>query len=528
MNVARQITDISFKYPQKLSVICPKKGNKSYSSYNFHDLEVRINQFSNQLEHLGIKKKDKVLVFIKPNLDFAAIVFSLFKIEAVAVFIDPGMGKNKLLAAIEESEANVLIGISKVHILRRVFKKSFKNIKLFLTNSKSSFFAKSIYKNIDKVSHIYSDNETASSELAALLYTSGGTGKPKGVLYTHDIFIKQTQKLKNEFNLTHNDVDLAGFPLFAMFTLSMGMSSVIPYMDPARPAMANPKELVKNIKDHNVTFVAGSPAIWSRMVEMCIDKNIRLDSVKYFVMFGAPISYSTHEKFSKILSNGSTYTPYGATECLPVSNISGKEILGNWTQDELVGKGICVGRALENVEVKVIKISEGAVEAQDIRECKEFEIGEIIVSSSTVTSGYFNLENKTALSKIYDKDKLWHRMGDTGYFDSESRLWFTGRVAHSFTIGFNKYFPIPIEQFFLSIKTITKVAFVKVKEHQTALIVEGDKSSLVEIKDTIYKNSLKVDHILFHPSFPVDIRHNIKVDRAALAKWALKKVKDNK
>ncbi len=522
MNVAEQITIAAKKFPLKTSVVAPVGNNSSYLSYTFSELESRINQFSNKLVSLGVKKGDKVLVFIKPNIDFAAIVFSVFKVGAVGVFIDPGMGKDKLLKAIRESNANVLIGLSKVHVLRRFFKKPFSKINIFISNSKSSFFANSIYKGLDSLPEQFIPPSTNLEDTAALLYTSGGTGKPKGVVYTHDIFIEQTKKLQSEFSLTHNDTDLAGFPLFAMFTLSMGMKSVIPFMDPSKPAKAKGRDLLKNIEENNVSFVSGSPAIWNDLLSLCHKDKIQLNTVKYFVMFGAPISYSIHEKFSSVLPNGTTYTPYGATECLPVSNISGQKILTEFMPAEIIGKGICIGDPLEGVDVKIISISE--LEVDKIHSLPVNEIGEIIVSSSTVTKEYYKLENKTKLAKIFDGEKVWHRMGDTGYIDSLGRIWFTGRVAHSFLISGERFFSIPTEQYFLGIRGVIKVAFVNVSLSETALIVEGCKSVKNKIQSIIDDNKLKVNHILFHPKFPVDIRHNIKIDRKALSEWAKEKL----
>jgi acyl-coenzyme A synthetase/AMP-(fatty) acid ligase len=116
-------------------------------------------------------------------------------------------------------------------------------------------------------------------------------------------------------------------------------------------------------------------------------------------------------------------------------------------------------------------------------------------------------------------------MGDTGYLDSQGRLWFTGRVAHSFVIGYKEFYPIPVEQYFVNINSVEKAAFVKVSDDKTCIIVQGPSSTLDEVKDVIYRKDLQVDYILFHPSFPVDIRHNIKIDRQQLTSWAKKSLK---
>lgn len=150
----------------------------------------------------------------------------------------------------------------------------------------------------------------------------------RNVVYTHKIYYEQTRLLQELFSLDENEIDFPCFPLFSLFTLCMGMTSCIPDMNPSQPAKADPKQLVQNIKDNKVTFMAGSPAIWEALGSYCIKNNITLPSVKYLVMFGAPVRNELHKRFSRILPNRTTYTPYGATESLPVANISGQMVFG--------------------------------------------------------------------------------------------------------------------------------------------------------------------------------------------------------
>ena len=543
MNVANQITDIAIKFPFRRSVVIPGKkdslGNYTYSHLTFIQLEKRINQLSNKLVNLGVKKGQRVLLFVKPSKDFSALTFALFKLGAVPVLIDPGMGVKNFLTAIIQVKADVIIGIPKIHFIRQIFRKPFLNIQLFITTGKISIFAKSIHKNISDEPFIFDAEDMKATDPAAILFTSGGTGIPKGVVYTHDIFINQTKMLQDEFSLTEEDVDLPGFPLFALFTLAMGMTSCIPDMDPSKPKNANPKKLIQNIMDQGATFVAGSPAIWEKIAEYCTENRLTLPSIKYLVMFGAPIPVSLHKKFKKILTNGTTFTPYGSTECLPVSNISGTEVLNETASMSNEGLGTCVGVPLANVTIKIIKEMEGPIEDIDSTiEMPIGSIGEIIVNSPSVTPEYFLMPKKTREAKIYDGKNIWHRMGDVGYLDDKGRLWFCGRQTHVVNIQSDSHYSIPIEAIFNKHSEVKRSALVKIHSgnERAGIVIERNDgktnlstlsknrffTELIDISSQ-YDHTKEIHDLFLYKDFPVDVRHNIKIDRKKLTDWVNEK-----
>lgn len=545
MNVANQITDIALKYPHKRSVVMPHRSyfsqNYRYEHLTFIGLEQRINQFSHRLTKYGVKRGDRVLLFVKPSIDFSVYTFALFKIGAVPVLIDPGMGVKNFLQAVKQVKADVLLGIPKAHLLSILFKKYFTSIRLKLSTSKFPLIAKSMTRDLGDELSLFDSASMTESEPAAILFTSGGTGIPKGVVYTHSIFIEQTRMLQTEFSLTSTDVDIPGFPLFALFTLAMGMTSCIPDMNPSKPSKAKAKRLLRNIMDQGATFVAGSPAIWKNLAKYCIENRITLPSVEHLVMFGAPIPLSLHKDFKKILPNGTTYTPYGATECLPVSNMSGREILTNNNKDtsddisladkSLGGAGTCIGRPFNGVEIKVISSSLNPLKEKDIESLPAYSIGEIIVKSKTVTPFYFDMPEKTNLAKIYTSDGLWHRMGDMGYFDDKGLLWFCGRQSHSFCSSGRDYYPIPIETIFNQHDEIEKSAIVRDRENSPVLFIQrkDKKVGLTKTRMKQFESELlslgqkfsissDINQFKLKDKLPVDVRHNIKIDRLALAK----------
>jgi acyl-CoA synthetase (AMP-forming)/AMP-acid ligase II len=538
MNIAQLIIQKATEYPQKIAVKAPIKrsgdGSYIYENLTFKELIDRALSIANGLESMGLKKGDKTLVFVRPGLDFPAITFALFLKGIVPVFIDPGMGRKNLLNCVSQVRPVALIAVPEVHILRLFFSSKFKTVKHFITTGGLRWGKMKTLKELKSFSPKESLTQINPKELAAILFTSGGTGAPKGVEYSHKIFTTQTSMLQDMFNLTNEDIDIPGFPLFALFTMAMGMTSCIPDMNPSKPAKADPKKLVQNIIDNKATFVAGSPAIWERVADYCTKESITLPTVKYLVMFGAPVSNKIHQAFDKILTNGTTYTPYGATESLPVANISGKEVLEKTADLTRGGKGTCIGKPVNGIDLKIIKISDSPIESIDqVTELPVNTIGEIIVKGDTVTKSYYELPDKTKEAKIYDGDTLWHRIGDIGHLDEEGRLWFCGRKTHRVETDTQLLSSIQTEAIFNEHPSVRRTALVgigKLGTQSPGLVVElsNKKANKNLVKEELlkrakdYPHTKSIDKIWFHDSFPVDVRHNIKIDRVKLASMASK------
>lgn len=531
MNISCRIKEIAKQYPDKKSVVL----GRDHSFYTFREFEERSNQFANRLVKLGIKPGMRTLLFVKPCLDFSVITFALFKVGAVPVLIDPGMGVPNLLNSVKQVKPEAMIGIGLVHWIRRAKKEYFSSLKIKISLNRVGGSTHFLYDKLSEESVDFSPYEASYDDPSAILFTSGGTGIPKGVNYTHGILHAQTDALKKMFHLNESETDLPGFPLFALFTLAMGMTSVIPDMDPTKPAQCDPKKIVKNILEHKPTFVAGSPAIWEKVGKYCASKNIKLPSIKYVVMFGAPVRAEIHQLFKPILVNGDTFTPYGATECLPVSLISGQEILKTHLPLMMKGLGTCIGKVVPETTVKIVQTSDMPLD--DIRELPPGEIGEIVVRGPQVTKSYFEMPEETNKAKIVRDQDLWHRMGDLGWIDQDRNLWFLGRKTHRVDSE-TTFYPLQMEAIFNQHPKIKRSALIKLQvkgKIQPALVIERhDKKT--KMTDAFFKElevmkesetfTKKIEHFFLHPSFPVDVRHNIKIDRVKLAAWAQDQMRD--
>jgi acyl-CoA synthetase (AMP-forming)/AMP-acid ligase II len=538
MNIADRLTQNAKTIPDKPAVLFPvrQKSNHAYeyAQLTFKELEILSNKYASSLSKLGLKKGDKTLLFLRPGLDFPAMTFALFKLGVVPVFIDPGMGKKNLLKCIKEAGPVALISEAEIHFIKLLYRDAFKSIKVNVTTGRFTWGKMLSLKKMKKEKvQSFPAVDCEANDMAAILFTSGGTGAPKGVVYTHEIFIEQTNVLQSLFSLTMNDVDMPGFPLFSLFTIAMGMTSCIPDMDPSKPGQCDPEKLYQNIADCKPTFVAGSPAIWERVAEYCVENNLSLPSIKYLVMFGAPVSTRLHLKFRSLLPHGTTYTPYGATEALPVSNVSGEFILKNTAHLSDEGRGTCIGKPVPGVEIKIIRSTNAVIHelTKDIL-LPAGHVGEIIVQGKAVTREYFNLEEQTREAKIPDANgKFWHRMGDVGYIDSNGFLWFCGRKSHQVQTKEDVLYPIPVEAIFNRHPAVKRSALVglgKPGKQIPAIVIErkdgqylsGKSRSIFESELLAvakkYQHTKDVQKVYLSRSFPVDVRHNIKIDRLKL------------
>jgi acyl-CoA synthetase (AMP-forming)/AMP-acid ligase II len=249
-------------------------------------------------------------------------------------------------------------------------------------------------------------------------------------------------------------------------------------------------------------------------------------------MFGAPVAVNLHRKFKQILPNGTTYTPYGATEALPVSTISGIQVLSSTAKLTEAGKGTCIGKAIPDIKIKVIAITDEVIEEiSQTNILPHFEIGEIIVQGPTVTREYFDLPDKTKEAKIQDGQLFWHRMGDIGYLDDDQRLWFLGRKSHRVQTQAGLMTPISCEAIFNqhpSVKRSALVGLGKEGEQIPAIVIERKDGIYLAGKDrSIFESELlalgkkyhhtqSIQKIYLSKKFPVDVRHNIKIDRLKL------------
>ena len=654
LNVASHLARMAVQHPAQVAIHAPigrvnADGPTEHRAITFLELNADSDAIAHGLASIGIARGTRTALMVPPTPDFFALTFALFKVGAVPVLIDPGMGVKNLGKCLAEAEPEVFIGIAKAHVARRVLGWARKSLRTTVNVGQWRFYCHTSLERLREMGRTrgaYHIPESEATEPAAILFTSGSTGVAKGVVYTHGIFASQVELLKATYGIEPGEIDLCTFPLFALFGPALGMTCVIPDMNASRPAQIDPHKAVAQIKQFGVTNMFGSPAVIRRLGEMAgaepnpltpfpkkeggtepnatgakqsaaalspspfrggvgeglqpqptppsplaphegeppagspynpllpgkgekeLSANVasntaashtsspfpsgrgaggvgspggRLSSLRRVISAGAPASAASLERFVKLLPDGAeVFTPYGATEALPVANIGSREILVETRYLTEQGRGVCVGRPVAGMEVYVISISDEPIaEWSDSLLAAPGEVGEFVVRGPVVTRQYYNRPDATKLAKIRDPKTgdVLHRMGDVGYLDAQGRLWFCGRKSHRVVTPGGTLFTDMVEPIFNTSLLVERSALVGVARNgitHPVLCVEWTNLAFLKCgwehtQNVLRERAQEFEHtravrtflLSGHPgTFPVDVRHNSKIFREKLAVWA--------
>jgi acyl-CoA synthetase (AMP-forming)/AMP-acid ligase II len=548
VNVAARLTQQAQAMPEAKAVIAQQKsdpsGKRQYTSITFRQLDQDSDRIARGLHRMGVVPGTRLALLVRPGIDFISCVFGLFKAGAVTILIDPGMGHRNLIGCLQAARPQGFVALSPVHALRVLLARRFPEARFNVTVGRRWFWRG---PTLDELrGEDWSGTELAATKAddpAAIIFTTGSTGPPKGVLYRHGNFHRQVDEIRDFYGIEAGEVDLACFPLFGLFNCAMGVTTVVPDMDASRPAMAEPAALVEAITECGATQSFASPAVWNRVGPYCASRGFRLTTLKRVMSAGAAVPPYVLERMKSCLAEGGEmHTPYGATEALPVASISASEVLSETAEQSQQGSGVCVGRRFPGIEWKVIKAVDGPLGSlADTKELPVREIGELVVRGAVVTSEYVTRTQWNALAKIPDGDTFWHRMGDAGYLDDRERFWYCGRLSQRVLTAAGPLYTERCEAIFNAHPAIYRSALVGIGSpgsQRPVIVVEpltdhipetaADRTSLVaQLRALAAANPLteSIHDVLIHTSFPVDIRHNAKIFREKLAVWAEKELK---
>lgn len=545
-NVVELVRGFAAREPAVPALVDKKSGR----TRSFGELTRDLDETAAALRAAGIRPGDRVALFVATGIEFTTLVFASFQAGCVPVLIDPGMGAKNVLNCLREQEPRALVGIAKAHVLRLLARDAFRSVTASILVG-GSFFPGA--RSLEKLkASVRRDGDTSvhpatTDDTAAILYTSGSTGAPKGVVYTHGMLAGQATAIRDMFGIRPGEVDVACFLPFGLFSVAMGMTAVFPDMDFRFPAKADPRKVLDALRPNHggapAASAFASPALWEPFSHFLDRENIALPGLRRVLTAGAPVRPQLHERLLRHLPDGDVFTPYGATEALPVSFMGGRAILAETAALTRAGRGTCVGTPVSGVEVKILRVTDEPLPSfADAEELPRGETGEIVVRGPCVTRAYDTGSSPgrsergtraNALAKIEDHGTVWHRMGDVGFLDERGRLWFCGRKAHRVDTPHGMLTSIPVEAVAETLWP-ERAALVGLgprgRQHAVVLLERAGPERGFD--KAAFLNELRAKPGCAHVSdvhlhvgaFPVDRRHNAKIERERLAEKAAREL----
>jgi acyl-CoA synthetase (AMP-forming)/AMP-acid ligase II len=572
LNVADRLAAVARELPDAIAVACPHQWSRAYRSIcqgksgaryatsTFAKLDADVSRIARGLIEWGVPPGTRLALLVRPGIEFVTLVFALLRAGMVVVLVDPGLGWRNLVRCLAEAEPEGFVAIGLAQVGRLWLRGKFPQAKWNVTVGRRWFWGgvtleqlcalgatgnASASKEKTLAEPVAPAEGTLANDPAAIIFTSGSTGPPKGVLYTQRMFDTQVAEIQSTYGIEAGGIDLACFPLFALFNSAMGVTTVLPPMDFSRPGAADPRKLLAAANDWNVTQAFASPAVWRVLSTHCAKTAERIPSLEKVFSCGAPVPADVLRMTLACAGKGAKmHTPYGMTECLPVSTIEAGEVLGETAARTDQGAGVCVGRKFGSLDWRVIRITDEPIATIDeAEELPAGEIGELIVRGPQVSPKYATRPEANALAKIADSDQsairnpqseiqFWHRTGDVGYLDEVGRFWYCGRKSQRVETPNGPLYTECVEAVFNTHPDVKRTALVGLGSRNSQMPVvfyELDdefarpEEQMANELHALTEQNAQANKVRLFAEFdqlPVDIRHNAKILREEMIDWA--------
>ncbi len=488
-----------------------------------------INAVAGGLLELGIRKGDRVIIFLPMGVPMYAAMFAVQKLGAIAVFLDSWARRTHLGAGAECVEPKAMISHHAAFELVNPLPE-FKDmdLRIIAGSSEAGQYDARLEDLLE--SGLSAPMAAVSSEDTALItFTTGSSGTPKGANRTHRFLCAQHEALSKVVPYNENDVDMPAFPIFSLNNLASGVTTLLPAVDLAAPSDRDAAAMVNQILNEGVTCATVSPSMLRGIARFCGDNAVTLPGLRRVVSGGAAISRDNVADFKNIAPQAELWILYGSTEVEPMAHIEASEMLAMPVNPdpEIVEEGVNVGHISDDLDYRFIRIVRGPIKLDErgweALELPVGEIGEFIVSGDHVCRDYYNNTEAFRKAKIMDnKGCVWHRTGDLGRLGSDGNLWIVGRIHTVIKRSGDYHFPVRAEVILNRLPFVQRGAFVGFPDGKkgecTAVAVSIRKNAcdtetaVNEIRRVFRKNEIPVDAIYVVEDIPMDPRHHSKVE----------------
>lgn len=493
----------------------------------FAELERATSAAAAAFRAAGIPSGSRVLLISPMSIDLYVALIGLFRIAAAAVFIDPSAGRDRLNRMVARVRPDGFVGPPRAYVLR-LTSPAIRSIPIKVGIG-GAFPGGRRHMHRDATS--VSASASASSRVercepdtpAIVTFTSGSTGEPKAAVRTHGFLIAQHRALAESLALSPGEVDLSTLPVFVLSNLAAGMTSVIADGDLRAPGNIDPARLLRQIADTRPAVTVASPALLQRLATHAIGAGSPLDSFRRIYTGGAPVFPRTLDIIAEAAPASAVTAVYGSTEAEPIAKIDRREITPGDRESMRNGGGLLAGPPDPSIQVRVVPdrwgVPIGPWSASDLEResLGPNAVGEIVVTGEHVLTGYLDGIGDQE-TKIRAGDRVWHRTGDAGYFDSRGRVWLLGRCTAKVRDAEGELYPFAVECAASEVPGVKRSAFVLHEGQRTLVVEREDATEGPDPQDVPARLAwARITRVLLRP-IPVDKRHNAKVDYPALRK----------
>lgn len=560
-NLADIVLRVAREDPERIAVIdldgWQGYGTRRYKRHTYAELSGDVESVAVGLREMGIAELTRIICMSPPSYETCVMGVALTRVGAFSIWIDPAVGYRNVAERLSRVQPEAFLGNALAHLGRITFGWGPRDLRKLVVTESPLLPGGRIITGFPPFPGAHSIRSLRKHEPAepkppnvgpddpcAVLYTTGSTGPAKPSLYLHRNFCQLFRNAHHSWGWdTGNEVpvDMAVFPAFLFIPISAGGTMVVPPIDFARqgPAQVDPAALIQVINDCKVGSFFAAPVLIENLAREALARNLTMPSLKRVIGAGAPITGPVETMMGAVMApDGEVAANYGATEAMPSTELGSHEHLdGLWDLTEH-GAGVCVGYALPGVELKIIDIVDGPIDSIEKTSAPATEqVGEILVRGRHVSPEYYLDPDATRKNKVPDPQGDWHRFGDVGYLDARGRLWVCGRVSQRVKAASGNVFPLQVEPLFDAHPRVRRSGLVGVPGptgELPVLCVEVEPGVGKDELDGLHRELLAraadsglantIHAILFKDRLPVDPRHNSKIERPRLAKWAARQL----
>ncbi len=500
-NVIEILLNTANKFPDKNAII-HKDDKISYAQLNDE-----VKQFAAYLQNKGVKKEDRVLIFVPISINLYRTIMAVNYIGATAVVLDEWVSLKRMELCCQIAKCHAIITIPKAKILY-LFSSYLRRIPLKLSTNYSK-----------KTESLETPVKTNDEDTSLITFTTGSTGIPKAAKRTFGFLYEQLKALQIELNPTENNITLLTLPIFTFMNMALGATTIVESINQKNPDKYDFNKLYKSLDTNKVNSIICSPSYILTFAKYCLAHNISLLHLKSIFTGGAPIFPEDARILQNAFPNCNTLLLYGSTEAEPISSISAKDLS---SENILVDNGLNVGKVYVGIRVKIIKYIDAPIILEENGTLNSYELpvgitGEIIVSGDHVLKEYFNAE-LFERNKIIEHGTIWHRTADAGFFNKNGNLFLCGRAKILITKNEKQFSPFVLESV---LKSIAGVNIGTILQQNNNIIAVLEVSRAADKKSVLEKvKALKYsfDAVKFIKRIPRDSRHYSKIDYEALRK----------